>query len=102
MRLLIKYCGGCNPSINRKKLVNEVINMLKSYTAVEITKENADVGLMVGGGSVCCINIDQVKDQASEVVVVGGNLVDYTQVSPDQQTTKVMQQILEKGGQRKC
>jgi len=102
MKLLIKYCGGCNPSINRKELVNEVLNLLRLHTFVEVTTENADVGLIVGGCSVCCINIDNIKDQASELVVVGGSLVDYAKVPPDQQTVKVMQQVLEKGGQRSC
>jgi len=102
MKLFIKYCGGCNPSINRRKLVNEVLNLLKSCTVVEITLENADVGLVVGGCSVCCINIDEVKDRASELVVVGGTLVDYVNIPPDQQTNKIMQQVLEKGGERNC
>lgn len=102
MKLLIKYCGGCNPSINRKKLVNEVLNSLRSCTDVEITLENADVGLLVGGCSVCCINIDQVRDQASELVLVGGSLVDYVRIPPDQQANKIIQQILTKGGDQNC
>jgi hydrogenase maturation factor len=102
MKLLIKYCGGCNPTINRKKLVNEVINLLQLYSVVELTTENADVGLIVGGCPVCCINIDHIKDQASELVVVGGSLVDYAKVPPDQQAMQVMQRVLMKGGERDC
>jgi 4-hydroxybutyrate CoA-transferase len=96
MKLLIKYCGGCNPSINRKQLVDEVLDKLKLYANVEIVKENADVGLIIGGCSVCCVNIDEIRDQASELVIVGGNLVDYVQFPPNQQTSAVVKQILKK------
>ncbi|MEA1962506.1 MAG: hypothetical protein U9N81_14785 [Bacillota bacterium] len=102
MKLLIKYCGGCNPSINRKKVVDEVIVKLKQSIDVEIVKENADVGFIVGGCSVCCVNLDEVKDQARELVVLGGDLVDYVQIPPDQLTSEISQQILKKGGGRSC
>ena len=96
MKIQIKYCGGCNPSINRKALVNEVIEKLKSCIDAEIVRENADVGLIVGGCSVCCVNLDDIRNQASELVIVGGNLVEYIQVSPDQQASEIVKQILRK------
>lgn len=30
MKLLVRYCGGCNPVINRKKIVNEVLNQTEA------------------------------------------------------------------------
>jgi aromatic ring hydroxylase len=97
MKLMIKYCGGCNPNINRKKLVDEVIDKLKKRINIEIVKENADVGLVVGGCSVCCVNLDDIKKQASELVIVGGTLVDFMQVPPDQEAIEIEKQIMRKG-----
>ncbi len=94
MKLRIKYCGGCNPIIDRKKLVNEIINQLNDAGKVEIVNEKADVGLVVGGCSVCCINLSEIEDQAPHWVIVGGNLVDRYQVSSDQQSEIVAKKIL--------
>jgi hypothetical protein len=94
MKLYIKYCGGCNPVINRKKLVNEVVSQLKQYTALELTEQGADVGLVVGGCPVCCVNLDEIKAKARSFVLVGGELVNGIKVPPEQQAGVVVQQIL--------
>lgn len=96
MKLRIKYCGGCNPNINRTKLVNEVLDILKKKTEVELVNDKADVGLIVGGCSVCCVNLSEIEDQATDWVVVGGNLVDYYQVSTDQLPEIVSERIFNK------
>ncbi|NLB87692.1 MAG: hypothetical protein GX790_00450 [Syntrophomonadaceae bacterium] len=96
MKLRIKYCGGCNPNINRTKLVKEVLDRLKDKTNVEVVNDKADVGLIVGGCSVCCVNLSEIEDQAAIWVVVGGNLVDYYQVSSDQLPDAVTKKICEK------
>lgn len=94
MKLRIKYCGGCNPIINRSKLVKEVINALSETTHVEIVDNHADVGLLVGGCQVCCPNLSQIEDQAKQWVIVGGDLVDHLPVSIDQLPQKVVNRIL--------
>lgn len=94
MKLYIKYCGGCNPVINRKKLINQVVSQLKQYTALELTAQGADVGLIVGGCPVCCVNLDEIKIPSRNLVVVGGDLVDCIKVPPDQQADAVVQKIL--------
>jgi len=96
MKLRIKYCGGCNPIINRSRLVNEVKNELAKTVNVEIVDKDADVGLLVGGCQVCCPNLSQIEDQARQWVIVGGDLVDYLPVSIDQLPFKVAERILSK------
>ena len=66
MKLRIKYCGGCNPIINRSKLVKEVINALSKEVDVEIVDNDADVGILVGGCQVCSPNLSQSEDQAKQ------------------------------------
>ena len=96
MKLRIKYCGGCNPIINRSRLVNQVKDELQKKTNIEIVDKDADVGLLVGGCQVCCPNLSQIEDQAKQWVIVGGNLVDYLPVSIDQLPAKVAEKILAK------
>ncbi|HQE22547.1 MAG TPA: hypothetical protein PLM20_01450 [Syntrophomonadaceae bacterium] len=100
MKLRIKYCGGCNPIINRSRLVTEVKNELLKTTEVEIVNQDADVGLLVGGCQVCCPNLSQIEDQAKQWVIVGGNLVDYLPVSIDQLPIKIAEKILSKAARK--
>ncbi|HQA50314.1 MAG TPA: hypothetical protein PLP71_10285 [Syntrophomonadaceae bacterium] len=96
MKLRIKYCGGCNPIINRSKLVKEVINALSKEVDVEVVDNDADVGLLVGGCQVCCPNLSQIEDQAKQWVIVGGDLVDHLPVSIGQLPQKVINKVLAK------
>lgn len=96
MKLRIKYCGGCNPIINRSKLVKEVINALSKEVDVEIVDNDADVGILVGGCQVCCPNLSQIEDQAKQWVIVGGDLVDHLPVSIGQLPQKVINKVLAK------
>jgi len=98
MRLRIKYCGGCNPSINRSKLVNQVLDEVRSMTNIEIVNDAADVGLVVAGCPVCCVNVQEIEDQADQWVIVGGNTVDHIQFPVDKLPEITLQKILEKGG----
>ena len=96
MKLRIKYCGGCNPIINRSKLVAAVRKELSKSVDVEVVDKDADVGLLVGGCQVCCPNLSQIEDQARQWVIVGGNLVDHLPVSIDQLPKIVAEKILKK------
>lgn len=99
MKLRIKFCGGCNPIINRSQLVTNVKNELSKVVKVETVDHDADVGLVIGGCQVCCVDLSQIEDQAQEWVIVGGDLVDHFQVPIDELPHKVVQKILQKGGE---
>lgn len=98
MKLRIKFCGGCNPIINRSQLVKDVKDELSKVVNVEIVDHGADVGLLIGGCQVCCVDLSQIEDQAREWVIVGGDLVDHLPVPIDELPHKVVQKILQKGG----
>lgn len=102
MKLRIKFCGGCNPIINRGQLVAAVKKELMQSVDVEMVETGADVGLVVGGCPVCCVNLSQIEDQAQQWVIVGGDLVDHIQVATAQLPQQVAQKLLEKGGKRSC
>lgn len=98
MKMKIKYCGGCNPSINRKKVVEEVLEKLRASIDLELVSEEADIALVVCGCTAACVNLDEIKDQARELVVVGGTVVDGYQVSLEQLASCICSRIFEKGG----
>ncbi|NLU50888.1 MAG: hypothetical protein GXX09_10905 [Syntrophomonadaceae bacterium] len=102
MKLRIKFCGGCNPIINRSKLVKAIKDELGRAVNFEIVEQQADVGLIVGGCPVCCVNLSQIEDQARHWVVVGGYLLDHKQIPVDQLPQKVTEKLLEKGGDKSC
>ncbi len=96
IKLRIKYCGGCNPLINRKKLVDEVLNCLKVSTPVEITQKHADIALVVCGCSVACVDLAKIRNHAEYVILVAGNYINHYQVSSDQMATIICQLINER------
>ncbi|MGR6835735.1 hypothetical protein [Syntrophomonas erecta] len=102
MKLRVKYCGGCNPNINRSQLVQEVISRLKEVTDVELVNDGADIGLIIGGCSVCCVNIFEIEDQAASWIVVGGSLLDQVQVPTHHLPHLICTKILRKGGSKSC
>ncbi|MGI6488156.1 MAG: hypothetical protein GX964_04145 [Syntrophomonadaceae bacterium] len=97
MKLKIKYCGGCNPVTDRKKVVNDVLAILRQHTSVEVTAEQPDILLVMGGCSVCCVDVSQEIAEGKKAVKVGGYLVDYCQTRPAQLAEVVAGKLLDKG-----
>jgi hypothetical protein len=98
VKVKIKYCGGCNPYIDRPQLVRKVLEKLKTVTNVEIVSSDADVGLIVGGCPVCCVDQSEIEDQASAWIIVGGTLVNHVDVPVTQMPEKICEEILNKTG----
>lgn len=96
MRLMIKYCGGCNPIIKRKELAETVLTELRKKNDVELVSESADIALVVGGCPVCCVDLQPIRDQAEELFIVGGNLVNFIQVDKEQLPDQIISGIEEK------
>ena len=102
VRLAVKYCGGCNPLINRKQVLERVVDRLKQQVPVEICTGEADVLLVMGGCPVCCVDLDEKTGTAVKTVIVGGCLVDYLQVEPAQLVETVARRILGKEEGASC
>lgn len=96
MKLRIKYCGGCNPIINRAKAAKEAIDLLTKNLEVQIVDNEADVGLIVAGCGVVCTDHSEFEDQAKVWVVVGGDQVDHRTYPVQQLPAIIAQKILEK------
>ena len=96
MKLRIKYCGGCNPIINRAKVAKEAIDLLREKIEVLVVDNEADVGLIVAGCGVVCIDHAEFEDQAKEWVIVGGDQVDHRTYPAQQLPAVIAQKVLEK------
>ncbi|HBQ85708.1 MAG TPA: hypothetical protein DER33_08875 [Syntrophomonas sp.] len=95
MKIRLKYCGGCNTVINREKLADEVLNYLKTKDKVEITRDEADVALIICGCPVGCVDIADIKNHTGKLIMVSGTNVNYLHVPPDQMVNHIGRLILE-------
>jgi len=79
MKLMgIKYCGGCNPVIDRTKLVQEIKKQLPSefVFADYQTHEQWDIGILICGCLTACADKPDSKNLARQWIIVAGHSVD--------------------------
>jgi 4-hydroxybutyrate CoA-transferase len=55
----VKYCGGCNPNYDRKKIVNTVETQLGIKAVLYNEEEIPDIALVVCGCSAECLKADK-------------------------------------------
>jgi hypothetical protein len=74
MRIGIKYCGGCNPGIERMCLVEGVMHKLppQNFGFEFFDFNNCDVVLVVNGCRVACAEIPINK----KIITVSGSSID--------------------------
>jgi len=100
MKVLIKYCGGCNSAYDRVALVKEITNLLHtSYPECEVVyrSQDADIGIMISGCDACCIDAEENRSGAPFWIVIGPDLVDYFKVSQREIPLKILDTIKERG-----
>ncbi|MDD5525331.1 MAG: hypothetical protein PHV90_08840, partial [Smithella sp.] len=74
----IKYCGGCNPIIDRAKLVREIEKLLPPECGLskDQSSNNWDVGILVCGCLTACADKPDFKNIARKWIIVAGYSVD--------------------------
>lgn len=100
-KIRIKYCGGCNPHYDRVKLVEEIEKYIRTNISGEITittrDESADVGIIICGCSVCCVDREHIKDGTYQWHVVGPDMLDYRQVPITKIAATLFAVLMEEG-----
>ena len=77
VKILIKYCGGCNPTIDRVNLVKLLLAKLKGAVKIASSENDvADIVLFVCGCPTSCI-IKSGFTGTGNMIVVSGAGVDY-------------------------
>jgi hypothetical protein len=74
----VKYCGGCNPIIDRAKLVQEIKKLLAPEFILTKNKSKGqwDIGILVCGCLTACTDKPDFKNFAKEWITIAGNSVD--------------------------
>ena len=81
LKIQIKYCGGCNPTIDRIKTVESLIHKLKDKIKIVSNEDDIiDVMLIVCGCSTACIDTSELTEKTGIKIVVNGPGVNYTQM----------------------
>ena len=81
-RIGVKYCGGCNPRIDRSALVRKIGRLMPSESrlVMESPSDPWDVGILVCGCPVACADRPEVRRMAHRWIRVGGETVDSESV----------------------
>lgn len=73
-----KYCGGCNPQIDRTKLVQEIEKQCSPEYILTTKPSSAwDIGILVCGCLAACADKPDFRNLAHRWIVVAGNSIDY-------------------------
>jgi len=80
MKLIgIKYCGGCNPVIDRTKLAKEIKKMISPEYSLskDHSSNDWDVGIMICGCPTACADKPDFKNLARRWIIVAGNSINH-------------------------
>jgi hypothetical protein len=91
----VKYCGGCNPTIDRVRVVGEIQKMLpRGFTLTSDTNAAPwDTGIMMCGCVCACIDKPEVRNLSRRWIIVAGNNVDMLGVTEKEIARKIVEKI---------
>jgi len=75
--LAIKFCGGCNPSIERGLIARTIREALKDEVRWVPAEGAADLLLIIGGCLTACADRPEVKEKAGEFLVIAGPTISF-------------------------
>lgn len=95
----MKYCGGCNPVIERTQVVEKVENLLREmkpdWKLAPVSAGSFDLLVLVNGCSVACTE-EQFKDTGFPVLRVAGELLEGIKTSEQELPGKCVELILQR------
>ena len=96
-RIGLKYCGGCNPNIERSRFVDELKRKLAGDFSLDVGRsaEKWELGILVCGCPVACADRPETRSLALEWIVVSGQIVDLESISENELATVVALKIKE-------
>jgi hypothetical protein len=93
----IKYCGGCNPLIDRAKLTLEIEKLLPSEYSLttNLSSNPGDIGILICGCPTACVDKSDVRDLARKWIMVAGNSVDLDD-APEEKLAAIVARKMKK------
>jgi hypothetical protein len=98
MKLIgIKYCGGCNPHIDRLRLAQEIGKSLpnKYVLTTESSTNPWDIGIMICGCPTACVDKPDVRGLARKWIFIAGKSIDLDNM-PEEKLADIVIQKLKK------
>ncbi|MEA4926949.1 MAG: hypothetical protein VB084_16795 [Syntrophomonadaceae bacterium] len=92
MKIGVKFCGGCNPYIDRKNIIDKVKNLLPpgEYTFEYFDFDGCDLFVVINGCSLSCAKYEE----AENVVTVCGLRIDGQQYIEEDLPVEVARRLL--------
>lgn len=93
----VKYCGGCNPEIHRRELVDDLALLFSEDWGLETgdPSEPWDIAILVCGCPVACLDRPETRALARKWVLVSGSMVDLDPVPTERLATVVAEKLQE-------
>jgi hypothetical protein len=90
-RIGVKFCGGCNPQIERSEFVERLRDELPDdlQPTADQSGDKWNLGILVCGCPVACADRPEVRDLAQSWIVVGGPMVEQKAV-PEKELANVV------------
>jgi hypothetical protein len=80
--LAIKFCGGCNPIIDRGQLARSIREHLTGLVRWVPPEEEVDLLLIISGCLTACVDRPEVTEKAAEYFVIAGSRIVFIQRNP--------------------
>jgi hypothetical protein len=96
MKLIgIKYCGGCNPLIDRPGLVREIEKSLQPglRLATDMSSTPWEIGILICGCPTACVDRPDVRGLSERWIRVGGSTVDLDFIHEDEMAAVIVGKI---------
>jgi len=74
-RLTVKFCGGCNPQVDRGFILQTIREELLGQVLWVAWGEEADLLLVLNGCPVSCADREDVKEKGRRILMISGNIV---------------------------
>jgi hypothetical protein len=91
-RIGLKFCGGCNPEINRKALAEAI--QMRLPRPFRLTTEEGDepweTALLLCGCPTACADRPEIRGAARRWILISGKRVDDEDVSQEKMVERVM------------
>ena len=96
MKLIgIKYCGGCNPHIDRAKLVQEIGKLLPPEYSLttNLSSNPGDIGILICGCPAACAYKPDFNNSTGKGIIVAGSSVDLDNAPEEKLAAIVVRKI---------
>lgn len=70
MNIFVKYCGGCNPRYDRKKIVDRLKEDFEGINIISrLDKKICDFVVVIAGCTSACVNHDDIEGKYGKFIV---------------------------------